>query len=277
MKKLLKVGLLAVLATTLFACGTPSSSEAPTPSEEPTTEAPTSSEPTSTVEPSQSEQPSETVTTWTVTFYLNNGTDGVYKTLTVEHGKKITETISEPTRDGYAFSGWYVDAAGTIVFDEADETITGDKSIYASWVYSGIANPDTPADGGEGGDTGDTGDTEFVLPEGAQVEAPTAGYALLITTANGDTYYYPLTPGEEFEGFSQHVGLGLEINEGDNIKLYDGTNSASWAEDNLNPYSIAGCFTASADGITCNTSGTYDVYAKFKWEADEVYIGPAGA
>ena len=269
MKKLLKVGLLAVLATTLFACGNPSSSEAPVSSEsQPSEVTPESSS-------EQPEQPSETVTTWTVTFYLNNGTEDVYKTLTVEHGKKITETISEPTRNGYTFSGWYVDAAGTIFFDEGVEEITGDKSVYAAWASSGISNPDTPADGGEGGDSGDTGDTEFVLPEGAQVEAPTAGYALLITTANGDTYYYPLTPGEEFEGFSQQVGLGLEINEGDNIKLYDGTNSASWAEDNLNPYSIAGCFTASTDGITCNTSGTYDVYAKFKWEADEIYIGPA--
>jgi predicted ATP-dependent serine protease len=30
-----------------------------------------------------------------------------------------------------------------------------------------------------------------------------------------------------------------------------------------------------AEGIVCETSGTYDVYAKFKYEQDEVYIGPA--
>ena len=236
MKKIIKVALLALTATTLFSCG----KKAPE--------------------------------TWTVEFMLNNGTEDVYKEIKVENNKTITETIADPTRNGYTFDGWYVDSACTVYFDEVGESITSNMKVYAKWASSGIANPDTP---GQGTEEEEPNDPVFVLPEGATEEAPTSGYALFITTAEGNEYYFPLTPGEEFEGFSQHVGLGLTLNEGDLITLYDGTNSAHWAEDNLNPYSAEGCFAASADGITVNTTGEYDVYAKFKFEQDEVYIGVA--
>lgn len=246
MKKIIKVALLALTATALFSCG--------------------------------NGKQSSNSGTWTVQFMLNNGTEDIYKEIVVENNKTITESIADPTRNGYTFDGWYVDQACTVYFDESGDTVTSDMKVYAKWAASGIANPDTPGQGDSSDVGGDNGDVnEFVLPDGATTEAPTEGYALFITTADGNEYYYPLTPGEEFEGFSQHVGSGVTLNEGDLIKLYDGTNSACWAEDNLNPYSIEGCFTASSEGITVNTTGEYDVYAKFKYEQDEVYIGPAGA
>ena len=97
----------------------------------------------------------------------------------------------------------------------------------------------------------------------------------MVTTADDHVYYYPLTPVDQFEGFDQQMADNAIFNAGDKIQLYDGTNSAAWVEDNLNSFSIAG-FTANAtDGIVCETSGTYDVYAKFKYQQDEVYIGPA--
>ena len=275
MKKLLKMALLAVTATCLFSCDLPSqgSSESQPQSGSSESQPQSGSENSSEVVSSNE----ETKTTWTVEFLLNNDTDEVYKTIEVENNKTI-ESITDPTRNGYTFDGWYVDPACTVYFDEIGEKITSNMKVYAKWVSSGITNPDT---GGENssedpGTSEDSGD-EFVLPSGATVDAPTSGYALYITTANGENYYFPLTPGEEFEGFAQHVGLGLTFNEGDLITLFDGTNNAHWAEDNLNPYSISGCFVASTEGITCQTTGSYDVYAKFKFEADEVYIGGAAA
>ena len=105
-------------------------------------------------------------------------------------------------------------------------------------------------------------------------EAPLDGYALEVHAASGKTYYVPLTPVDEFEGFSQHFADNIKFEEGDVFILYDCNNSVGWIEDTLNPYSTEG-WEVVADGIRCTQSGTYDIYVKFKWEADEVYIGPA--
>jgi len=125
---------------------------------------------------------------------------------------------------------------------------------------------------------------EFISPEpenngGGSIvspDAPTSGYALYVTKANGDTHFVELTPTEEFEGFQQYFGDNVPFEAGDVFILYDCTSKVSWIEDNLNSYSTAG-WEVCADGIKCTISGTYDIYAKFKWEADEIYIGPANA
>ena len=246
MKKLIKVALLALSVTALFSCGNGGK---------------------------KSENPKGS--TWTVEFMLNNGTEDVYKTISVENNKTITESIGDPTRDGYTFDGWYVDQACTVYFDEVGDKVTADMKVYAKWAASGISNPNTPGQGDSGtSEDPGTNDT-FELPAGAVEEAPTSGYALMVTTADDHVYYYPLTPVDQFEGFDQQMADNAIFNAGDKIQLYDGTNSAAWVEDNLNSFSIAG-FTANAtDGIVCETSGTYDVYAKFKYQEDEVYIGPA--
>lgn len=247
MKKIFKVCLLAAAAVCLLGCANPD------------------------------EGGGKKGNTWTVQFMLNNGTEDVYKTVTVENNKTVTAP-SDPTRNGYTFEGWFVDKDCNVYFDEGSEKIIADTKLYASWVSSGITNPDT---GGEntssenGSSEEESNGGQVELPAGATEEAPTSGYALLITTVNGDIYYYPLTPGEEFEGFSQHVGLGVTFNEGDQIHLFDGTSQVSWIEDNLNSYSIEGFRASVTEGIVCETSGTYDVYAKFKYGEDEVYIGPA--
>ena len=248
MKKLFMVALLAMTVTTLFSCG----------------------------DGGKTSQSGEPGNTWTVQFMLNNDTEDVYKEIKVENDKAITETIGDPTRNGFTFDGWYVDEACTVYFDEVGDKVTSDMKVYAKWVASGIANPDTPGQGDNGGN-GEVDDPvdEFELPAGALEEAPTSGYALMVTTADDHVYYYALTPADEFEGFQQHMGDNVIFNEGDKIQLYDCTNSVGWVEDNLNPASIAGFSANATDGIVCSASGTYDVYAKFKYEQDEVYIGPS--
>lgn len=107
-------------------------------------------------------------------------------------------------------------------------------------------------------------------------EAPATGFALYVTPGNGkNAYYIPLNPVDEFEGFQQHMADNITFAEGDTFILYDCDNSVGWVEDTLNPYSIEGCFEVVSEGIRCKVGGTYDIYVKFKWEADEVYIGPA--
>ena len=68
----------------------------------------------------------------------------------------------------------------------------------------------------------------------------------------------------------------IAFEAGDVFILYDCDNSTGWIEDNLNPYSTEG-WESSGEGIRCTKSGVYDIYVKFKWEQDEVYIGPYDA
>jgi uncharacterized repeat protein (TIGR02543 family) len=49
---------------------------------------------------------------------------------------------ADPTRDGYTFSGWYLDETGTKAWNFAD-TILGDMTLYAKWV-SVATSTETP-------------------------------------------------------------------------------------------------------------------------------------
>ena len=95
-------------------------------------------------------------------------------------------------------------------------------------------------------------------------EAPSEGYALLVTPGNGGSQYYvPLTPVDEFEGFQQHFADDVPFSVGDTFVLYDCTNSVSWVEDTLSPYGQYQKFSVTDKGIQCNEDGIYDIYVKF--------------
>ena len=243
MKKIIKVALLALTATALFSCG--------------------------------NGKQSSNSGTWTVQFMLNNGTEDVYKEIVVENNKSITESIADPTRNGYTFDGWYVDQACTVYFDEAGDTVTSDMKVYAKWAASGIANPDTPGQGDSGdvGDVGgDSGETN-ALP--GSTDAPTEGYAIVINGTN----YVSLTHNTEYKGDGQEWYVkGLQLEEGYELTMYNGSSSEGWIIKTPDPYS-SGSWTAGTDstGIICNESDTYDVYCKMIYQNDNIYFGPAGA
>ena len=39
----------------------------------------------------------------------------------------------DPTREGYEFSGWYVDYACDVIWDEDEDIVEGDCTLYAGW------------------------------------------------------------------------------------------------------------------------------------------------
>ena len=106
-------------------------------------------------------------------------------------------------------------------------------------------------------------------------DAPTEGYALYVTAADGSTRFISLTRIDELDGQGreQYFGDNIQLNAGDVFQLYNGTNGDAWVEKALESYGQYQSFEVTDNGIKCNVSGTYDLYAKFKWEDNTIYIG----
>ena len=101
-------------------------------------------------------------------------------------------------------------------------------------------------------------------------EIPATGYHLVI---NG-MYYVPLEEnGTALDpSFVEYYALGVEFEEGDIITLYNADAGESWAIETPDSYS-SGVWVGSPDGIECGESGTFDVYVKMKFQADQIYFG----
>lgn len=66
----------------------------------------------------------------TVTFDSNGGTDVAAQNQ--EYDSKL-ELPQDPTREGYVFTGWYVDAACDQEWDEENGRVKEDMLLYAGW------------------------------------------------------------------------------------------------------------------------------------------------
>lgn len=79
----------------------------------------------------------------TVTFVYNDGlTDN--KTVTIDKG--ATVNLSNPTRSGYTFDGWYTQVSGGIKWS-ANTSVSQNLSLYAHWTANGQVEPNpSPVD-----------------------------------------------------------------------------------------------------------------------------------
>ena len=66
---------------------------------------------------------------FTVTFDTGGGT--AVESVKVLHGETLPAQ-SAPTREGYVFTGWYIDRACTAKWNEGD-AVTGSMTLYAGW------------------------------------------------------------------------------------------------------------------------------------------------
>lgn len=69
--------------------------------------------------------------TYTVTFETLGGSH-IAAIKDIKQGKKITKPVS-PSRKGYTFTGWFIDAKCTKPFDFTKDTIKADMTLYAGW------------------------------------------------------------------------------------------------------------------------------------------------
>ncbi len=51
-------------------------------------------------------------------------------------GSLVTEPAPNPTKDGFAFTGWYKDASCTQKWDFTSDKVAGDTTLYAGWQYN---------------------------------------------------------------------------------------------------------------------------------------------
>lgn len=68
----------------------------------------------------------------TVTFVLNDGSDGTYQQSTVINNNSVSRPLTNPSRVGYTFKGWYDDETLTAKYDFSSP-VTSDITLYAGW------------------------------------------------------------------------------------------------------------------------------------------------
>ena len=67
---------------------------------------------------------------FTITFDSRGGSDIAPQNQM--YGELLT-VPEDPTREGYEFTGWYIDYACDDAWDEADDIIETDITLYAGW------------------------------------------------------------------------------------------------------------------------------------------------
>lgn len=80
--------------------------------------------------------------------------DGSSSNSAVFKGNKLTKP-ADPTREGYAFGGWFTDEACTEAYD-FNAAVTGDMTLYAKWTKNAV-NPGGNGNSGNGGGSGNNG------------------------------------------------------------------------------------------------------------------------
>lgn len=91
------------------------------------------------------------VESWTVAFNSNGGSACDTKFVATADGKLVKP--ADPTRDGYAFGGWYTDEACTQAYDFSTP-VTADLTLYAKWTKNAVnpgGNGGSGSNGGNGG------------------------------------------------------------------------------------------------------------------------------
>lgn len=108
---------------------------------------------------SQTAKPANPTVKYTVQFDTNGGSE--ISPLSVNEGN-VMKKPENPTKTGYKFAGWYVDAELTGEYDFADE-IKKDFTLYAKWKVDDVSDRD--GDGLKDGEEVNTYKTDSTLPD----------------------------------------------------------------------------------------------------------------
>ncbi len=73
------------------------------------------------------------LTQYEVVYMLNDGTDYVYETQLVDMGGLTSKPVTDPSRDGYTFIGWYKNEESTDEWNFETDVVSADLELYAGW------------------------------------------------------------------------------------------------------------------------------------------------
>lgn len=184
------------------------------------------------------------VITANVTYDANGGAFAGGKTMTVlgTYGEAFPVTGEEPTRAGYAFSGWYLDEGATTAFDTSvDFSYTSPRTLYAGWVSTDSASVIFKNNGFEvkkfSLDPGATLTEEIVTP-------PTAGGYFKGWFAEGDENPIVLDYYEKKKGNNSFT---VKDNT-DDTEAFEKTYIAEWYD--ANTLGTTGVSDARAQAVT---------------------------
>ena len=74
-----------------------------------------------------------------ITVAFETGGGSAVESKTCAYNQTITAPETEPTKEGYAFAGWFADETLTAAWDFAADTLTENKTLYAKWVQGTIS------------------------------------------------------------------------------------------------------------------------------------------
>ena len=184
------------------------------------------------------------VITANVTYDANGGAFAGGKTMTVlgTYGEAFPVTGEEPTRAGYAFSGWYLDEGATTAFDTSvDFSYTSPRTLYAGWVSTDSASVIFKNNGFEvkkfSLDPGATLTEEIVTP-------PTAGGYFKGWFAEGDEKPIVLDYYEKKKGNNSFTVTDTT----DDTEAFEKTYIAEWYD--ANTLGTTGVSDARAQAVT---------------------------
>ena len=148
---------------------------------------------------------------YTVTFYMNDGTNAIHQQVSVVADEMVTKPTA-PTRDGYIFEGWYEDAACMEAFD-FDLLVMEDIALYAGWNQPGPYSVTFDSAGGNAVPTQTVAKDQIaVKPENPEKD----GYVFLGWLDENDTYF------EFDEAFNRNITLTADwITESKNEQTLD--------------------------------------------------------
>lgn len=198
---------------------------------------------------------------YVVSFESNGGS--FVKSQTIQKGKKVTKP-TDPTREGYAFAGWYKDKDLKNKFDFDVDTISNHTVLYAKWLKYYTISAKTSWDGTnaergevEGAGTYKDGDkiTLKAKPtEGFFFEAWKEGESIVSTEP---TYTFVVNKNRNLKAIVQEI-IPYEVK----FETFGGTSIQSQTVWTNNPYA-----TKPADP-------TKQGYGFEGWYADEQFKKP---
>lgn len=81
-----------------------------------------------------------------ITVAFETGGGSAVESKTCAYNRTITAPETEPTKEGYAFAGWFADEALTAAWDFAADTLTESKTLYAKWVQGTVSEDEGSID-----------------------------------------------------------------------------------------------------------------------------------